>query len=232
VKHEAPETSPPRRPVTERPRSAVSSVLLVCGLAGVLLYVARAVFIPIALAILFALLLSSPVEALHRRRFPRSISALLILLIFLSLVGETVNLLWTPAQTWLSAAPRTSQVIQRKIRPAARIMERIDTLSNRAGHLADGSANGASATAPPAPAPRASDGLLVEFFLALWFGGWFWGIAGIVLAIPTLPQPRQGETIQIAERGGEAAVRGGLDLSGYRLSLSRWPPNTANAARR
>jgi predicted PurR-regulated permease PerM len=23
-------------------------------------------------------------------------------------------------------------------------------------------------------------------FLALWFGGWFWGIAGIVLAIPTL----------------------------------------------
>jgi predicted PurR-regulated permease PerM len=23
-------------------------------------------------------------------------------------------------------------------------------------------------------------------FLALWFGGWFWGVAGIVLAIPTL----------------------------------------------
>jgi predicted PurR-regulated permease PerM len=23
-------------------------------------------------------------------------------------------------------------------------------------------------------------------FLALWFGGWFWGIAGIVIAIPTL----------------------------------------------
>ena len=115
MKHEAPETSPPLWPVTERPRSAVSSVLLVCGLAGVLLNVARAVFIPIALAILFALLLSSPVGALHRRRFPRSISALLILLIFLSLVGETVNLLWTPAQTWLSAAPRTSQVIQRKI---------------------------------------------------------------------------------------------------------------------
>jgi predicted PurR-regulated permease PerM len=23
-------------------------------------------------------------------------------------------------------------------------------------------------------------------FLALWFGGWFWGIAGIVLAIPSL----------------------------------------------
>lgn len=26
----------------------------------------------------------------------------------------------------------------------------------------------------------------VIVFLALWFGGWFWGIAGIVLAVPTL----------------------------------------------
>ena len=23
-------------------------------------------------------------------------------------------------------------------------------------------------------------------FLALWFGGWFWGIAGVVLAVPSL----------------------------------------------
>lgn len=23
-------------------------------------------------------------------------------------------------------------------------------------------------------------------FLALWFGGWFWGVAGIVMAVPTL----------------------------------------------
>lgn len=26
----------------------------------------------------------------------------------------------------------------------------------------------------------------IVVFLALWFGGWFWGIAGIALAIPTL----------------------------------------------
>jgi predicted PurR-regulated permease PerM len=23
-------------------------------------------------------------------------------------------------------------------------------------------------------------------FLAVWFGGWFWGVAGIVIAVPTL----------------------------------------------
>jgi predicted PurR-regulated permease PerM len=26
----------------------------------------------------------------------------------------------------------------------------------------------------------------VIVFLALWFGGWFWGIAGIIMAVPAL----------------------------------------------
>ena len=50
-----------------RPRSSWPLLLLVCGLCAVLLYFAQAVFIPVALAILFALVLSSPVEALHRK---------------------------------------------------------------------------------------------------------------------------------------------------------------------
>jgi predicted PurR-regulated permease PerM len=62
-------------------------LVLVCGLCGVLLYVASAVVIPIALAVLFALVLSSPVEALHRKGLPRSLSAVLILMGFLGLRG-------------------------------------------------------------------------------------------------------------------------------------------------
>jgi predicted PurR-regulated permease PerM len=26
----------------------------------------------------------------------------------------------------------------------------------------------------------------VIVFLALWFGGWFWGVAGVVMAVPAL----------------------------------------------
>ena len=48
----------------QRPRSSAALLLLVCGLAGALIYFARGAFIPVALAVLFALLLSSPVEAL------------------------------------------------------------------------------------------------------------------------------------------------------------------------
>ena len=57
--------------------------LLVIGALGLLLYEAHAAFTPIALALLFALILSSPVEALHRWRVPRGVSALLILILSL-----------------------------------------------------------------------------------------------------------------------------------------------------
>jgi predicted PurR-regulated permease PerM len=149
--------------ILSRPEAPAALTVLASGFIGMLLYFAHAVFIPIALAVLFALLLSGPVESLNRRGLPRSISSLLILLIFMGLVGGAVDLLWTPAQTWLTAAPRTSEIIQRKIGPAARIVQRIETLTSRAGHLTDASKPGATpATNPPAPAADGSQGLLVQ----------------------------------------------------------------------
>ena len=40
-------------------------------------------------------------------------------------------------------------------------------------------------------------------FLAVWFGGWLWGIAGIVIAIPTLVALKVGAE---HSRGGHALV--------------------------
>ena len=155
------------RPISQRSGSSIALILLVSGLAGALLYFARGAFIPVALAVLFALLLSSPVEALHRKGFPRSVSALLILAIFLGLVGGTVNLLWEPAQEWLAAAPRTSVIIQRKLGPVARVMHRIDVVTSRAGHLTDSGAGAAPAPPKAAAAPSDSDGLLAQTSIAL-----------------------------------------------------------------
>jgi predicted PurR-regulated permease PerM len=144
-----------RKPCGRRPRSSMAVLLLAAGLGGALLYFAHAVFVPIALAILFALLLSAPVEALHKKKLSRPVGAALILLIFLALVGATVDLLWDPAQQWLAAAPRTASVIQRKLGPASRIMQRIDAVTNRAGHLTD---SGANTAAPPQNAASATNG--------------------------------------------------------------------------
>jgi predicted PurR-regulated permease PerM len=140
------------RRARSRARSSVAAVTLAMTAVGVLVYIAHAALVPIALSLLFALLLSAPVEALNRHGLPRSVSALMILLLFLTLVGTTVDLLWAPAQSWVESAPRTVQVIQRKIGPAAKFLDRIEALSARAAHLADPKkAEATQAAAPPDP---------------------------------------------------------------------------------
>jgi predicted PurR-regulated permease PerM len=68
-------------------------------------------------------------------------------------------------------------------------------------------------------------------FLALWFGGWFWGIAGIVIAVPALvsmkvvaAKSKHGQPVieflspdesgvqQISKAAGDSARRGWRDL--------------------
>jgi predicted PurR-regulated permease PerM len=127
----------------------------------VLLYFSRAAFIPIALALLFALVLSSPVEALHRRGLPRSVSAILILMILLGATGGAVNLLWEPAQQWLAGAPRIVKTIEQKLGPVTRVLRRIDAVTDRAGHLADTGASTTPTLTEATPAQSASGGFLL-----------------------------------------------------------------------
>ena len=129
---------------------------LIAAACGLLLYFAQAAFIPVALALLFALVLSIPVEALHRKGLPRSLSAVLILLVFVGLLAGAINLLWAPASKWLVSAPSTVQTIERKLGPAARVIRRINTVVERATHITDGAPSSRTpAVAAPAPsAPR------------------------------------------------------------------------------
>src|SRR3981189_988511 len=56
-------------------RKVTSVKLLVAGAIGLLLYFGHVAFVPVALALLLALVLSGPVEALHAWRVPRAIRA-------------------------------------------------------------------------------------------------------------------------------------------------------------
>jgi predicted PurR-regulated permease PerM len=104
-------------------------------LIGALLYAGHTAFIPVALALLAGLILSSPVELLFRLGLPRGLSALLILLAALAAVAGLIALLWTPSQQWYASAPHTLSVIQRKITPVASLMSRIEELTDRAGKV-------------------------------------------------------------------------------------------------
>ena len=121
------------RTVFNRPISA--SKVIVWGGIGILLYVAHFAFIPIALALMFALVLSGPVEALHRKRVPRSASAALIVVIALSAIGGVVGAVWNPTQEWFAKAPQTMNSIKQKISPISKFMNRIDELRKNAGNI-------------------------------------------------------------------------------------------------
>jgi predicted PurR-regulated permease PerM len=112
-------------------------------LIGGLLYVGHTAFIPVALAGLAGLILSSPVEALFRLGLPRGLGAVLILVTALAAVAGLVALMWTPSQQWYAAAPHTLTVIQRKFTPVARLMSHIEELTDRAGKV--------GAPTPPEP---------------------------------------------------------------------------------
>jgi predicted PurR-regulated permease PerM len=129
--------------------------VLVAGAVGLLLYFAHVAFVPIALALLLALVLSGPVEALHGWRVPRSISAAVLLIATVGIFAVLVNFLSAPAQTWFAAAPHTLRLIERKIRPVEQVVSRIDELRNSAGNIGSAT-HGAPAPAPTVAVPEES----------------------------------------------------------------------------
>ena len=136
--------------------NAAKGILLF--LTAALLYVGHTAFIPVALAMLTGLILSSPVEALNRLGLPRGLGAVLILVTALAAVAGLVALVWTPSQQWYASAPHTLNVIQRKFTPVARLMSHIEELTDRAGKV--GAPTPAEPTAVAAPQESAARVLL------------------------------------------------------------------------
>ena len=130
--------------------------VLVAGAIGALLYFGHVAFIPVALALLISLILSGPVEMLHDRRVPRSVSAAVIVAAILGLMVAMVNFMSEPAQQWFAAAPHTVRLIERKIRPFEQLMARIGELRNSAGNIGSAPQPAQTAPAPAATAPQQS----------------------------------------------------------------------------
>jgi predicted PurR-regulated permease PerM len=110
--------------------------LLACAI-GLLLYFAHFAFIPIALALLLALVLSGPVEALHDWRVPRSVSAAVLLIAILGMFATLVDFLSAPAQEWFE-----------------QVMGKLDALRSSAGSI--GSSARATTPQPSVSAPEES----------------------------------------------------------------------------
>jgi hypothetical protein len=135
----------PRRDAGHSAGRITAVRILVAGAIGLLLYVGHVAFIPVALALLLSLVLSGPVELLHRVGLPRGLGAALVMLIIVGVAGGLTEFLAEPAQHWFAEAPHTVKVIARKIRPLSQFMSRLDDLRASADNIA--------VAAHPAPAP-------------------------------------------------------------------------------
>ncbi len=100
-------------------------------------YFARAVLLPIILALFFTFLLRPIVRMLKTIKVPEAASSALVLISFLAIVGFGMARLADPVQEWIEKAPQTfHQVVQKSkrfMKPIKKAMKTADELKETAG---------------------------------------------------------------------------------------------------
>ena len=127
---------------TERPwirvRSRTLNGLFVLAMLYTF-YFAKAVLIPIALALLLNLLLAPVVRLLKRYlRLPHGVGAAAVLLLAVALVGSTMYVLSGAATRWLDRLPYAMIQIRDKVEDLRRPVEEMQEAAQRVENLAQG----------------------------------------------------------------------------------------------
>lgn len=138
------------------------AIILLSFLAvGVVLYFAQDVFIPVAVALFLALLLSPAVDLLQRLRLRRGVAVAVVMLVVFAAAGLAINAVWKPATEWLARAPQTMRQIDPRLKPVREMFERVDDVAQRAGRLAQG--NTVAAGKPAIVTPVAGESTALAF---------------------------------------------------------------------
>jgi predicted PurR-regulated permease PerM len=106
-------------------RRSASLLIVATVAAGVALYFAQEIFIPIALGLVLTAPLRPVVRVLSRFRIPAPVTATLVVLGCLGLVGTSVFLLSSPVKTWVREAPRTLAASRGKLEKLRRPIKQV-----------------------------------------------------------------------------------------------------------
>lgn len=131
VAHVAPEPSaaaPRLLPETAGGRAIAGLLILAVFYT---LYFARALLLPIVLAILFSLLLAPVVGFLRRGRLPEPVGAALVLVLLLGGLGAGAYTLSDPATEWLQKAPASLRAVEAKLRKLKQPMTDVQRAAER-----------------------------------------------------------------------------------------------------
>jgi predicted PurR-regulated permease PerM len=123
-----------------------------------ILHLASTLFIPVALALYFAIVLSPAVELRRRARLPRPVAAAVIMFLLVGVLGVIVDRAAPPAREWLDRAPSLLREVERKVRPLQRVAVKIDQVSEHAGRVAAGAASNSDPPSQPSSLRLLRDG--------------------------------------------------------------------------
>lgn len=158
----------PEQPAAEATKPqltiAAASLTLISVLAlCYTLFVARALILPVVVAILLGFLLRPAVRVLRKWHIKEPLGAALVVLGGVAVLGSLIILLSGPARSWIDRAPAAMSDVERKLRKVTASFGRWEATAARVEQIASGSAT-RSAPAPAASAPRTP-------FLRRAFGG-------------------------------------------------------------
>jgi predicted PurR-regulated permease PerM len=123
---------------TPNPKLVKAVWLLAVMAVGAVLYFAQDVFIPVAVALFLALLLTPAVDWLQRLRMSRGVAVAIVMFVVFATAAVAINAVWGPATEWLARAPQTMRQIDPRLRPLREMFERVDAVAERAGRLTQG----------------------------------------------------------------------------------------------
>ncbi|MCC6772488.1 MAG: AI-2E family transporter [Gemmatimonadaceae bacterium] len=124
--------STPRAPIVTA--ASVTVLALLAFLSS--LYVARAVILPVVVAILASFVLRGPVRRLRRLGIREPLGAGIIVLGFVFVVVTAIGLLSGPAISWADRAPQALSDVERKVRKVTRPMTRWIATAQRVEEMA------------------------------------------------------------------------------------------------
>ncbi len=136
------------------PSGSRSTSLLIVAIvaAGAALYIAQEIFVPIALALLFAALFRPLVRVFEAIRIPAPASATLIVLGCLALLGAGGFFLAQPVRAWMRNAPKTVAAARTRLEKLRRPIKQVSQAVQKAQQEVTGEApKPAQAEAPAAP---------------------------------------------------------------------------------
>src|SRR6185295_1132812 len=123
-----------------RPDSHLVKAVWLVALVGIgtVLYLGQDIFIPVAMAVFLAMLLTPAVDRLQRWGLRRGLAVSVVMFVVLASVASALNAAWTPATEWLARAPQTMRKIDPRLRPLREMFARVDAFAERAGRLTQG----------------------------------------------------------------------------------------------